>query len=403
MLRRTRFVVLLVLILAGCGPRGAPLQPDSPALSARVDRALSRGARFLVSRQSADGAWRSDVYGQFKEGDALTPLVLTTLLSLPPDESLDDPCRRAASFLAAMVTPDGHIESRFGLTYPVYTSALTVIALSDPRNREFGRARDAWLAYLCERQLTEERGWQRADPEYGGWGFSPDVPRKPASDAALHPLTIPNLSATACAVEALRAAGRPADDPSLRKALVFVERCQNFASADRPQPRFDDGGFFFIRGDTDRNKAGVAGKDAAGRERYYSYGSTTADGLCCLLACGVRDGPRVSVARSWLERHFRADTHPGTFAEDHEHKRSAVYFYYCEAVARALRGTGVEEVTGADGKVRWAEALARELVELQGKEGGWINPNSAVREDDPIVATSLALRALATCRSRLRD
>ncbi len=202
----------------------------------------------------------------------------------------------------------------------------------------------------------------------------------------------------------LRAAGRPADDPALRKALVFVERCQNFAApADRSQPLFDDGGFFFIRGDTDRNKAGVAGKDAAGRERYFSYGSTTADGLCCLLACGVRDGPRVSAARNWLERHFRADAHPGTFAEDHEHKRSAVYFYYCEAVARALHGAGVEEVTGKDGKLRWAEALAAELVELQGKDGAWVNPVGAVREDDPIVATSLTLRALATCRSVLRD
>ena len=39
---------------------------------------------------------------------------------------------------------------------------------------------DAWVKYLRERQLTEARGWDPADKEYGGWGYCAVIPRKPA-------------------------------------------------------------------------------------------------------------------------------------------------------------------------------------------------------------------------------
>src|SRR5262249_51357884 len=66
-------------------------------------------------------------------------------------------------------------------------------------------------------------------------------------------------------------------------------------------PASDDGAFFCAPGDPPRNKAGVAGTAHRGRERFASYGSTTADGLRALLACGLpRDGARVTAARHWL-------------------------------------------------------------------------------------------------------
>ena len=108
-------------------------------------------------------------------------------------------------------------------------------------------------------------------------------------------MTESNLSATVTALEALRAAGITASDPDVRKALLFCERCQNFGD----EPAFDDGGFHFIYDDGVRNKAGVAGMDRQGRERYVSYGSATADGFRALLNCGLpRDHPRVAAARN---------------------------------------------------------------------------------------------------------
>jgi squalene-hopene/tetraprenyl-beta-curcumene cyclase len=317
---------------------------------------------------------------------------------------VEESCRKGSAYLASHVRPDGTIEAGpHGLAYPVYASAGAVEVLSHPSNARHREARDAWLAYLRQRQLREELGWVPADKPYGGWGYSPGLPRKPAPGEPLPPLTESNLSATVFALEALHAAGARTEDAAFRKALVFVQRCQNYA--DDPREReadYDDGGFFFIYDDPARNKAGVAGKDRLGRERYASYGSTTADGLRALLLCGrPGDDPHVGAARAWLEANFRGDVHPGRYADDRERNRGAVYYYYACSVALALKAAGLEELQTSRGKVRWAEVLADELVRRQRPDGSWANPLVPQREDDPLVATPLAALALAACRKSL--
>src|SRR5438445_9973840 len=383
--------------LGGCG---APRADDPRALrqTERIDRALAAGARFLLAQQSADGAWRSDTYGPFKDGASLTPLVVQALQASPLSPERQAAYRRGIDYLAAFARSDGAIESGpHGLSYPLYTAAGAVTLLSGENLRPSQRqARDAWLAYLRRRQLTEELGWQPADREYGGWGYCPLLPRKPPAGQLTPPLTESNLSATRAALLALQAAGIPADDPAVRKALVFVERCPNFGDV----PDFDDGGFFFIYDDGVRNKAGVAGTDKQGRERYASYGSTTADGLRALLLCGLpAEHPRVRAARHWLETHFSATTHPGRYRPEREQNRAAVYYYYTCSIAEAFRSLAIEEVAASSGKIRWAEALADELLTRQHEDGSWSNPVVLVREDDPLVVTALAMRALAACRA----
>src|SRR5260370_12313523 len=316
-----------------------------PGRVERIDAALSAASGYLLKGQSDDGGWHSDHYGPFKEGPSLTPLVLRTLVNTP-GKDVEARYRKGAAYLAAQVRRDGTIDpGRHGLDYPVYTSAGAVQALSQPCNARHVKARDAWLTYLRERQLTEELGWQPADKPYGGWGYSPRLPRKPKPDEAVPPLTESNLSATLSALEALHAAGAKADDPALHKALVFVRRCQNYS--DDPKQRedaFDDGGFFFIYDDPLRNKPDAAGQDRSGRERFASYGSMTADGLRALTLCGrPTDDARVVAARSWLQANFRSDSHPGKYAEDRRHNRDAVYYYYCCSVARTLLAARLEE------------------------------------------------------------
>ena len=52
-----------------------------------------------------------------------------------------------------------------------------------------------------------------------------------------------------------------------------------------------------------------------------------------------------------------------------------------------------------DGKgTAWAELLARELIRRQREDGTWSNHFTASKEDDPLVATPLALGALGLCR-----
>ena len=400
--------LLIVVACSGCGELSS--YGNAPSTSESVDRVLAAAARYLELRQSPDGAWRSDVYGPFKEGDALTPLVLTTLVELP--QLPDDHHRLTAiasakQYLIAMVDENRSVRpSQYGLAYPIYTAAGAVIALSretDPKSAL--KARDAWLAYLRERQLSEALGWQPDDARYGGWGYSPDLPRKPTGEQPLGNLAEPNLSATVFALEALRAAGVAADDPAVQKALRFVRRCQNFDNEfSEVGERFDDGGFFFVQDDPVRNKAGVAGIDRAGRVRFVSYGSATADGLRAFELCGVSpDDPRAAAAWAWLERHFAADAHPGAYPADREGARPAVFFYYCNSLAKALGEAGFDNPIARANKAAWARAIADALAERQRPDGSWKNAAVDVREDDPLVATSLAASALARCRAMIGD
>jgi len=406
-----QWVFFVLLVISGLLPGCAKVRSDSPPKSEAVlqeerwDGALAAAAQFLIDHQDADGAWRSDTYGVFKDGPSLTPLVLETLLGLPSMERTKIACRKGAEYLAGLVGADGTVdEGPRGLNYPVYTAAYSVRALSSSRIIDLGDfrdARNAWLRYLRQRQLAEDLGWQASDKQYGGWGYSSQVPRKPRVGEPTPPLTESNLSATICALEALQAAGCSADDPAFRQALIFVQRCQNFTeNVSQQDPAFDDGGFFFIYDDPVRNKAGLAGKDRKGRERFASYGSATADGLRALLVCGLpSDHPRVRAAWSWLETHFDLSFHPGKYATDREMNRQAVYFYYSLSLAKALQTLAAMNVATRTQRLHWPKELTEEMVRLQSPDGSWTNKVVLVREDDPLVATCFAVQAINVCRS----
>jgi hypothetical protein len=364
--------------------------------SDRIDKALGAAAGYLLDRQSPDGTWRSATYGTFKEGDALTPLVVEALLRTPLSERREAGTRRGAEYLASMAHPDGTIE---GLTYPVHTAATAAVVLDNWKKPWASSAKDDWLEFLRRQQLIEPLGWQPGDRQYGGWSYAKELPWKPAAGLPIPTLTEPNLSATRAAVEALRGLDTSPSDPALVKARQFIMRCQNFGG---DAPVFDDGGFFFIQGDPVRNKAGVAGTDRQGNQRYFSYGSTTADGLRAMLATGFgQDDPRVRAARTWLETQFRPDMHVGKYAADREAARPSLYYYYGSSIARAFRASGTGDLLQGARHVHWARELAENVLSKQRPDGSWINSAVDVREDDPFVATSLAIQILAVCRDCL--
>jgi squalene-hopene/tetraprenyl-beta-curcumene cyclase len=411
----SRLAVLLVLVLAGCSapvpppgadapgsPEPAPQTPGADAPGSPTAGAagpLAAGVAFLVKQQSADGAWRSDTYAQFKDGPALTPLV-TFALQESADPAARDAARKGSEYLAKLIRPDGSIDRDEGdVDYPVYTASLAVVVLSHPENKDLLKARDAWLKYLLDRQLAEPLGWNPQDKPYGGWGYCRLLPRKPDPNKIAPPLIESNLSATVFALDALKAAAHRDPGPYLR-AETFLRRCQN-----------EDGGFFFIYDDPVRNKAGSPDPPEVRPTRFHSYGSTTADGVRGLLITEpireriedehakpgiiIRGNPTPRIKGFlWLHKHFRADAHPGEYVPAHERNRNAVYYYYAASASRALRLLDVKEA----GQTDWAAALAAELAKRQRPDGSWANPVELVREDEPLVATSDAVIALANCR-----
>ncbi|MBI2263813.1 MAG: terpene cyclase/mutase family protein, partial [Armatimonadetes bacterium] len=301
--------------------------------------------------------------------------------------------RKGTAYLAALPQPDGKIKT--DLAYPVYTASGAVIILTRDGNPSYRKARDAWLAFLRSYQSVEPLGWKPGDLQYGGWGYSVSLPRKPAPGQPEDPMGDSNLSATLFAVGALRVAGFTPKDPCILKALRFVKQCQNFS--DRKPGPGSDGGFFLSPTHLVKNKAGIAGGDKAGHPAIHSYGSATADGLRSLIRCGLPPGdPRIQRARNWLEEHFDPAVNPGHFEKGSATQRDSVYYYYCWSLAHAMLELG-QIVQGQENR-KWARSLAEELLRRQLPDGSWVNRFTASREDEPLISTPMALSALTICR-----
>jgi hypothetical protein len=395
------FLLLVLINATGCLSNNQKSLED-------IDNSLAKAARYLISKQSPDGAWLSETYGCFKDGPSLTPYVMSCLFFLKnSDINVESSFEKGVDYLVNMVDEDGNIRTEpVGLSFPVYTaaSASRVVVLQDKSERNL-KAQSAWLKYLLARRLNKSLGWQPSDPEYGGWGFSLDLPHKPPQGQLPDPFSSSNLTATIFGIGALRSTKIDPNNPIWKDILIFVYKCQNFSDDPvKSDARFDDGGFFFCPGDPVQNKAGVAGIDNSANQRFYSYGSMTADGLRALLACGLpAEHPRVKAAQKWLEYNFDVKNNPGTFNKDREIIRNATYYYYLWSVAHAFSRLGITQIETKNGSLDWANALADELIRRQRKDGSWHNRFSDAKEDDPLVDAPWAAAALAVCRQVIAD
>ena len=266
-MKRSTFLRLLLLAPLG----GRQVWAESGELDPSVG--------FLLRSQSRDGAWRSPVYGAFRDGRALTPVVLRCLAHV------DHPDAAPAVDSAArwLVENGRHLFEGF----PVHSASAVL---------EAG-------AHLSSIRVLREDAIKRLLALQGGpdaaWSYSP-MPPPTDTTLPLAPMRQPNLSATAIAIDGLRAAG--GQDAAIARALAFVRSCQNFGTGD---PDFDDGGFFQMPLDPARNKAGQAGTGKSGKIRFRSYAAATADGLRSLLSAGCAvTSPEVVAARRWLD-HFK--------------------------------------------------------------------------------------------------
>lgn len=380
-----RFVGLSTCLLIACAHAPPPVAAPGAA-----DLALQKAADFLLAEQSPDGAFRSKKYQALADGRALTPMVLSTLLFAAKRPGLEVAYQKGADFVASLVKDDGTLdEGPYGLEYPVYTLSLSILVLSVPVNqRHFGK-RDVLLDALELRQLDEANGWSAADLAYGGFGYFPTRPVRPENNPPDELLTS-NLTSTTFSVGALLLGGRGLEEPRFGKARTFVEKCQNFHEP--PRGPFDDGGFFHTPNDEVPNKAGALDG------HFRSYGTTTADGVRALLRLGVpRSSPRVQAASEWLRGHFDPEKVPGDYPPDREVFRDSGYYYWTWTVAHALMQLGPQALT--DPRTHnWPERLTEALLKRQRPDGSFINSASDLREDDPLVATSLAAAALSVAR-----
>src|SRR5262249_47445199 len=214
---RRRFVGLTaqtvgLLAWAGRNPvwGQTPSDPSKQATdSTSPANLIERGVAFLRPRQDAKGGWST------QREPGVTALVVTALLrsaQVAPGEPL---VSKALAYLEGFIGPQGGLSEA---PHANYSTSISIMAFQHANaNGRYDRTIKAGQRFLTTMQWDESEGKTRDDAFYGGAGYGGSNSR-------------PDLSNTSFFVEALRESGLPADDPSLKKALLFVSRCQNLKS-----------------------------------------------------------------------------------------------------------------------------------------------------------------------------
>jgi squalene-hopene/tetraprenyl-beta-curcumene cyclase len=356
-------IVLGTLAIAGGRPRAFA---GDPSLS--YDEILTRAATFLKTRQKVDGSWSSE------RGPGITGIVVTALLRAKRATPAEPAITKGLAYLEGFLSPKSG-----GLAEGPNSNYVTSIALMAFQQANSGGKYDAQIkagqTYLKTLQWDEGENKGQDDPFYGGAGYGSR--------------SRPDLSNTSFFMEALRDTGLPADDPNLKKALVFVSRCQNLKGEFNDQAwagKVNDGGFIYTPAAGGVSMA-VPPTDANGGLR--SYASMTYAGLKSMIYAGLKpDDPRVKAAIEYIAKNYTLEENPGL-------GQAGLYYYY-QTFAKALTLLNQESIIDAKGIAHfWKVELTGALAKRQADDGSWVNPADRFMEGDPNLVTAYGLLALA--------
>ncbi len=408
-------------------PRGEP----PPRVLARA--VLAKAITALVALQEDDGLWpHFHGVADAPSSASVSALSLHALCALPPRlcarcpatlpeptaggpaprcpdcgsgalrDALEQPITAATRTLTERIDATGAIRDEgTAVGLRAYATALLLSALCELRAAAFPEAIEALTALLRRSQLDGDEGYDPFDWHHGSWNYY---------EGATADTTRADLSLHSFCVEALAAAGVAPGDPALDRALIFVERSQNWLAdgdeeldpARAAHPAGRDGGFAFSPRDGKAGAIDVTLADGTPDRVHRSYGSATADGLRCLLRTGAGAGDaRAAAARAWLARQDPIDDNGG-FPENAAIPWSrGIHFYYLHSLADALAlaERADAEASGSPPDARaepraWAVAVVRALALAQRADGSFGNEETLMGEDSPTVATALAILAL---------
>ena len=359
-------ISLALIGILGTGVAAAADSAQVPPSDRQLyQQTVAKGIDYLIRKgQLEDGS-----YGKPDVG--VTAICTTALLK--HGRSPDDPdVAKSLKYLEKLAQPDGGIYSK-NSTFQNYETSLAIQCFAAANGD--GRYKDL-LAKAEKFIKTIQSGGDPSDPNYGGSGYDPKKKRA-------------DLSNTSFLLDALQAAGAGPQDDAVKRALVFVSRCQNLESTYNTTPKaakVNDGGFYYTPAAGGVSEAGDTSEGG-----LRSYGSMTYAGLKSMIFAGVKsDDPRVKAAVKWIKAHYTLSENPGMPVP------AQGLYYYLHTFAKAMGATGLSELEDDKGmKHNWRHDLLAELASQQHADGSWVNAASRFQEGNANLVTAYALLALS--------
>jgi hypothetical protein len=339
------------------------------------EQVTAKATNYLKAQgQAEDGSYSA------YSGPGVTALIATALMK--NGRSPDDPfVAKSIKYLEQFIREDGGIHRKDTL-YRNYETCLGIVCFSEAnRDGRYDKVLKKADAFVKGIQWDDEEAKDPSDPAFGGAGYGKHKR--------------PDLSNTTFLIEALKATGNDENSEAIKRALIFVSRCQNLETEHNTTPfsaKNPDGGFYYTPAAGGKSQAGESPEGG-----LRSYASMTYAGLKSMIYAGV--GPkdkRVEAAIKWIGKHYDLKSNPGM--------GDSGLFYYYNTFAKALDAIGEDTFVEADGtKHNWRAELLAELAARQQKDGSWINDNERWLEGDPNLVTGYALLALSYCKPKMQE
>ena len=228
------------------------------------------------------------------------------------------------------------------------------------------------VAYLRAQQFTEQNGWQPGGSGLRRMGNG----RRPANAAGYGPRGSLDDAVRAGGVARGRRAGVRSGSSSARAFSWSAARISI-----RGVPRMATAASSSRLPNSIPTKPGTTASTFAATARRRP----TASWRCWRSDAAVGRPARDARPQRWLVGHHRDMDVPGFVGEAYQRWPRGLAFYYS-----AASGAGVSRArTWRPGRP-WRRVLRR----TQRGDGSWANPENLVKEDDPLIATAFAVRAL---------
>lgn len=351
-----RYAVLVGLLGLALALGGACGQDAPPVSKASVKKGCDRAANWLARQHNLEeGTFGS---GKSAKMPGLVALVVVAMCESPREyrEALGPFISEPVKYLLKCQRDDGAFAGpQDGLES--YNTALAILALKATQNPKYAGPIAKAQGFLLKCQKKD-----------GGFGYNLKGNEGDASNVWT-------------ALQALEVSGLPKDSEAYKNAAAFLRRCQ-----DNSETNPD------LAGKQAANTGGVGYKPGELR----GYGSMTYAFVHSMCTCEIKkDAPELQAAFRWIRNNYTVKENPGMKQEG--------YYYYCLTFTKAMTAAGITELELPEGrKANWAPDLAGQLLALQKPDGSFVNAEPRWMENDPVLCTAFALRALTLCQQAMK-